>query len=102
MQSLSFFFYGGQHVISLTEEQIRKVTSLFDLLKELKEEKKTVSGIVYALLMVADSFHRVDDEKSKNNNISNGEKIAQSFRKLVAEQFREHKEVAHSKLGENV
>ncbi len=95
LQSLSFFFHGGQHVISLTEEQIKKVASLFELLKELKEEKKAVSGIVYALLMLADSFHSVYDEKSKNTNISNGGKIAQAFRKLVAEQFPEHKEVAY-------
>lgn len=110
LHSLSFFFHGGRHVIRLTDDQTRKMASLFSLLKELKDDKSAVPGIVHSLLMLAESFHiglsgqtqttgspngtsnRVSNRVS--NGISNKEKIAQAFRKLVAEHFPEHKEVA--------
>ncbi|SHG87164.1 AraC family transcriptional regulator [Pedobacter caeni] len=95
LQSLSFFFHGGNHVIRLTEEQLKKMTSTFNLLKELKEDKKAIPGIVYSLLMLADSFHSFQNGKSKNANTSNKEKITYAFRKLVAAHFPDHKEVSY-------
>ncbi|SDL13650.1 helix-turn-helix domain-containing protein [Siphonobacter aquaeclarae] len=92
LHSLPFFFHGGKHVIALTAEQTKKMASLFGLLKELKDDRKAVPGIVHSLLMLVDSFHSADP--SRNSPVSNREKIASSFRKLVAEQFAEHKEVA--------
>lgn len=95
LQSFSFFFAGGNHVIRLTKDQLDKITSLFSLLKELKEEKKAIPGIVYAILMLVDSFHSLKNGKSKNTNTSNKEKITYAFRKLVAAQFPDHKDVAY-------
>ncbi len=95
LQSLSFFFHGGNHVIRLTDEQLKKMTALFDLLKELKEDKEAIPGLVYAIIMLAGSFHPTQSGSSKNNAASNREKITNTFRKLVAENFPEHKEVAY-------
>lgn len=110
LHSLPFFFHGGRHVIRLTDEQTKKMTSLFSLLKELKDDKSVVPGIVHSLLMLAESFHiglcgQTQNADSPNgasngissrdfNGISNKEKIAQAFRKLVAKHFPAHKEVA--------
>ncbi|SEI56130.1 AraC-type DNA-binding protein [Dyadobacter sp. SG02] len=106
LHSLPFFFHGGRHVIRLSDEQTRKMAALFGLLKELKDDKSAVPGIVHSLLMLAESFHvgrsgvhpdgSISEEAPNriSNGISNREKIAQAFRKLVAEHFPEHKEVA--------
>jgi len=106
LHSLPFFFHGGRHVIRLSDEQTKKMTSLFSLLKELKDDKSAVPGIVHSLLMLAESFHTDLSGPNPAGNSSNGtpnrsfngtsnrEKIAQTFRKLVAEHFPEHKEVA--------
>ena len=106
LHSLPFFFHGGRHVLRLSDDQTRKMASLFSLLKELKDDKGAVPGIVHSLLMLAESFHadrggriaigsNSDDTSNRlSNGISNREKIAQTFRKLVAEHFPEHKEVA--------
>jgi AraC family transcriptional activator of pobA len=102
LQSLSFFFHGGHHVIGLTDEQLKKMTALFDLLKELKEEKEAIPGIVYSIIMLANSFHTGHNGSSQNNGNSNREKITSSFRKLVAEHFPEHKEVAYYALQLNI
>jgi AraC-like DNA-binding protein len=106
LHSLPFFFHGGRHVIRLTGEEIRKMASIFALLKELKDDKNAVPGIVHSLLMLAESFHANPDNQpqsgnaanrganGQSNRVSNREKIAQEFRKLVAEHFPQHKEVA--------
>lgn len=93
LQSLPFFFHGGNHVIRLNEAQLQKMTALFALLKELKDDQAAIPGLVYASLMLARSFHR--NGASGNSRSSNREKITQTFRKLVAEHFPEHKEVAY-------
>ncbi|MHA4738896.1 helix-turn-helix domain-containing protein [Dyadobacter sp. MSC1_007] len=102
LHSLPFFFHGGRHVISLTGEETKKMASIFALLKELKDDKNAVPGIVHSLLMLAESFHANPDNQPQSGNAanrgsngrSNREKIAQEFRKLVAEHFPQHKEVA--------
>lgn len=93
LQSLPFFSHGGHHVIQLADEQVKKMTSLFALLKELKDDKNVVPGIVHALLMLADSFHDLQNDTPKNPAISNREKITYGFKRLVAKHFPEHKEV---------
>lgn len=93
LQSLTFFFHGGNHVIKLSEEQVKKMSALFGLLKELKEDKSAIPGIVYSMLMLANSFHSSPNGSPKNANASNKEKIAYEFRKLVAIHFPEHKDV---------
>ncbi|SDE81561.1 AraC-type DNA-binding protein [Dyadobacter soli] len=106
LHSLPFFFHGGRHVLRLSDEQTKKLAALFGLLKDLKDDKSAVPGIVHSLLMLAESFHTGrdglqsqantsgDGANRVTNAISNREKIAQAFRKLVAEHFPEHKEVA--------
>lgn len=98
LHSLPFFFHGGRHVIRLSDDQARKMASLFSLLKELKDDKSAVPGIVHSLLMLAESFHTGPESLTRDggnrNGVSNKEKIAQAFRKLVATHFPEHKEVA--------
>jgi len=94
LHSLSFFFHGGNHVIQLTDEQVKKIQSLFGLLKELKDEKEAIPGIVHALLALSNSFHSTQNGKRKNPQRSRSEEIAREFRKLVAHHFAQHKGVA--------
>lgn len=95
LQSLAFFFHGGNHVIRLNDEQLKKMTSLFELLKALKDDKDAIPGLVHSILMLADSFHSQLNGSAKNNNASNKEKITYAFRKLVAMHFPEHKKVGY-------
>lgn len=95
LSSHPFFFHGGNHVIRLTAEQLKKITAIFDLLKALKEEKNAIPGIVHSLLMLSKTYHSIHTPTSSNIAVSNKEKIAGTFRKLVAEHFPEHKEVAY-------
>lgn len=95
LQSLPFFFHGGNHVCKLTDEQLGKITALFSLIKELKDEKSAIPGLVHSLLSLANTFHSIQKSTQKNNAASNKEKITSSFRKLVAEHYPEHKEVAY-------
>jgi AraC family transcriptional regulator, transcriptional activator of pobA len=94
LHSLSYFFHGGNHVIQLTDEQVQKMKSVFELLKVLKDEKETAPGIVYSLLALSKSFHSIHNGKPKNANVSRREHITQEFRKLVGQHFIRHKEVA--------
>jgi AraC family transcriptional regulator, transcriptional activator of pobA len=95
LHALPFFFHGGNHVIQLTEAQVEKVKSLFDLLKALKDEKDAVPGIVHSLLMLVSSFHTIQNNKPKSAHISRKEKTVHEFRRLVAKHFSERKEVAY-------
>ncbi len=94
LNSLSFFFHGGNHVIQLTEEQVNKMKALFDLLKVLKDDKETIPGIVYSLLSLANTFHSIHKGRPKNAVVSRREEITQEFRKLVGEHFIRNKEVS--------
>ncbi|MCF0072916.1 helix-turn-helix domain-containing protein [Dyadobacter sp. CY261] len=102
LQAMPYFFHGGKHVIRLTADETSRMASLFKLLKELKDEPSAVPGIVYSILMLTDSFHAKQAGQLQNNTISNREKITHAFRKLVAEQFPEHKEVAHYACALNI
>ncbi|MCF0048461.1 helix-turn-helix domain-containing protein [Dyadobacter sp. LJ53] len=95
LQAMPFFFHGGKHVITLTDDQTGKMAALFGSLKELKDQHCAVPGIVYAMLMLAGSFHSKLEGQLLNSTVSKREKITNAFRKLVAEHFPEHKEVAY-------
>lgn len=95
LHALPFFFHGGNHVIQLTDEQVKKIRSLFALLKVLQDEKNAIPGIVHALLMLANTFHSVQNNKPKKESASRREVITQEFRRLVADNFIQHKEVAY-------
>jgi AraC family transcriptional activator of pobA len=102
LHSLPFFFHGGNHVIQLTDEQVKKAKSIFELLKILKDEKDTIPGIVHSLLVLANSFHAVHNGKPKSPSVSRQEHITQEFRKLVAQHFTGHKEVAYYATNLNI
>lgn len=102
LHSLPFFFHGGNHVIQLTNEQMQKVKALFGLLKVLKDEKDAVPGIVYSLLALANSFHSIQNAKPRNTGVPRSEEITREFRKLVAQDFARHKEVAHYARSLNI
>lgn len=95
LHSLPFFFHGGNHVIQLTDEQVKMTARLFESLKTLKDLKDTIPGIVHSLLTLVSSFHAEKQDQTKNATVSRREKITQQFRKMVAEHFPEHKEVAY-------
>lgn len=94
LQTLKFFSHGGNHVIELQDHQVRKITSLFNTLKELKDDAHAIPGIVHSLLMLADSIHSGSRNKNQTKAISSSARIVSEFRKLVAEQYIEHKEVS--------
>lgn len=102
LHSLPFFFHGGNHVIQLTDEQVEKLKSLFGLLKILKDDKHAIPGIVHSLLMLVNSFHSIRNEKPKNASVSRKEEITHKFRKLVAQDFTQHKEVRHYAKSLNI
>lgn len=93
LQSLRFFSHGGKHVISLTDEQVKKISILFNALKELKDDTHAIPGVVHSLLMLVDSIHS-GAGYNQAKAISARERIISEFRKLVAERYIEHKEVA--------
>jgi AraC family transcriptional activator of pobA len=95
LRSLPFFFHGGNHVIQLSDEQMKMLEPLFGSLKALKENKDTIPGIVHSLLMLVSSFHAAQSDQPKNATVSRREKITHEFRKMVAENFPEHKEVTY-------
>jgi AraC-like DNA-binding protein len=102
LHSLPFFFPGGNHVIQLTDEQVEKMKSLFGSLKVLKDEKDTIPGIVHSLLVLANSFHSIQNGKPRSASVSRREQITQEFRKLVAQHFAAHKEVAYYASNLNI
>jgi AraC family transcriptional regulator, transcriptional activator of pobA len=102
LHSLPFFFHGGDHVIQLTDEQVEKMKSVFALLKVLKDDKATIPGIVHSLLMLANAFHSLQNNKPKNATVSRREEITHAFRKLVGQHFTQHKEVAYYATNLNI
>jgi AraC-like DNA-binding protein len=94
LQSLDFFAHGGRHVISLTDEQMKKVAAVFSTLKELKSDSQVIPGIVHSLLMLVESFHSGLAYRARTNAISSRERIVMEFRKLVAGRYAEQKEVS--------
>lgn len=95
LQTLPFFFHGGNHVVQLSHEQVKKMKSAFTLLKALKDDKEAVPGIVHTILMLANTCHSIQNNKPRNAVVSRRQEIAQEFRKLVAQEFSRHKEVTY-------
>ncbi|RAV99985.1 helix-turn-helix domain-containing protein [Pseudochryseolinea flava] len=95
LHTLSFFFHGGNHVLQLTDDQVDKLKSLFTTLKMLKDDKDAIPGIVHSMLVLVNSFHALQSNKPKSPTVSRREEITHAFRKLVAQDFTKHKEVAH-------
>jgi AraC family transcriptional regulator, transcriptional activator of pobA len=95
LQSLPFFFHGGNHVIQLTPEQVKKMKSAFALLKTLKDDQEAVPGIVHTILMLANTCHTIQNDQPRNESVSRRQEITQEFRRLVAQDFGKHKDVSY-------
>lgn len=92
LNSLTFFSHGGDHVITITDEHHKKIRSLFQTLKELKDDPDVVAGIIYALLMLVTKAHNTKLHNN-HNSLSTNEKIARDFNVLVSKSFLDNKSV---------
>jgi AraC family transcriptional regulator, transcriptional activator of pobA len=93
LKSLTFFSPGGNHVITLSDEDTQKMKSLFKILKQFKNESDIITGIVFSLLMLVIKCHKME-LKSKQRSFSIKEKIAGEFKSLLSKNFLEKKDVA--------
>lgn len=93
LRSLPFFSPGGNHVIKLNNEQKNKIKSIFKLIREFINDKGVITGLVYSLLMFINKCHNIQEKKA-DSLISNKEKIARTFRSLLAKHFSEQKDVS--------
>jgi AraC-like DNA-binding protein len=93
LQSLTFFQPGGRHVIQLEAEEMEMVKVMFSTIKTLQQEKAAMPGLVYSLLMLANSYHQ--SRYKENGGASSGqERVVSRFRTLLARHFSEEKEVS--------
>ena len=88
LKSLTFFSPGGKHVIALSDGDMEKMKSLFQTLKQFKDDSDIVTGIVYSLLMLVIKCHKME-LKNKQNSFSKKEKIAGDFKSLLSKNFLE-------------
>jgi AraC family transcriptional regulator, transcriptional activator of pobA len=92
LSSLPYFSPGGNHVISITGSHYKKISSLFQTLREFKDDAGVVTGIIYSLLMLVTKAHST----SLNHNhtsLSTNEKITNSFKILVSKHFLDNRDV---------
>lgn len=90
LKSLPFFLPGGNHVISLEQEEVKKIRSLFEMIKQFKEEEDVVAGLVYSLVMLVTRCHSLQLHKNKSTA---SERIVMDFKSLLSRNFLEKKEV---------
>lgn len=91
LKSLPFFQPGGTHMIVLDKECIKKMTAVFDLLKQFKGESEVIVGLIYSLLALTISFHGMQKVKT---TFSVREKMVNDFKGLLSKFFLEQKDVA--------
>lgn len=94
LKSLSFFLPGGTHMITLPDDDVRKMKSIFELLSQFSNEPKVVPGFIYSLLMLTIRCHDAQHKIRSTSAISIKEKIASDFRSLLSKKFLEKKDVA--------
>ena len=93
LSSLPFFLPGGNHVVSIGEEDFDKMNDLFRALRQFENEPEIITGIAYAILMFSKKIH--DLEITHNSySYSIKEKIVHDFNSLVAKHFLKNKDVA--------
>ncbi len=92
LSSLSFFLPGGQHVIHLSDEEHQKLRALFELMRDFEKEKEMVAGLTYSLLTYIQKLSEAEALASKHH-LSIKEQQVRKFRSLVAQHFREEKQV---------
>lgn len=92
LKSLPFFLPGGNHVISLPDEQAKEITALFQTIKAFDGDKDVITGLVYSLLMLVTKYHNLQHQKLQAAG-SHREQTAARFRQLLATHFTEQKDV---------
>ncbi|WP_381517908.1 helix-turn-helix domain-containing protein [Spirosoma soli] len=92
--SLPFFQPGGEHVITLDDENRTNVQCLFEALKRFGNEPELVAGLTYSLLMLVRKIHHGNDQ-SGSRGLSGVAQLVQGFHQLVAQEFRVKKDVAY-------
>lgn len=93
LKSLPFFMPGGNHVIALPRDQVKKVAALFRTIKTFRDDQDVIAGLVYALLMLIKKYHNLQ-HKHNHTAASHQEQTAALFRQLLARHFTEQKDVA--------
>lgn len=93
LKSLPFFMPGGNHVISLPDEQVQKMTELFRTIKTFNDDKDMIAGLTYALLMLTKKCHS-EQHQNINKATSQREHTSARFRQLLATHFAEQKDVS--------
>jgi AraC family transcriptional regulator, transcriptional activator of pobA len=92
LDSLPFFLSSGNHVVQLDTVQLKQMRVLFNALKNFRDDENIVTGIVYAILMLAKKIHQLD-VTHKHNSLNHKQKIVRQFQSLVAEHFRKNRTV---------
>lgn len=90
LKSLPFFLPGGNHVIQLEQEDVTKIKSLFEMIKQFKDDEGVVAGLVYSLVMLVTRCH---SHQAHQNKFSAPERIVMDFKSLLSKNFLEKKEV---------
>lgn len=93
LKSLPFFLPGGNHVILLDDMRREQVKSLFQTLKQFKDDPNVITGILHSLLMLVVQCHEIQSAKPERS-YSIGEKNVSDFKRLLSKHFLEHKEVS--------
>jgi AraC family transcriptional regulator, transcriptional activator of pobA len=92
IRSLSFFLPGGNHVIVVDKDHREKARTLFETLKQFKNDPEIVPGIIYALLKLVIKCHGLPSPDRLAT--SSKEKVVGDFKALVAKHFLEQKDVS--------
>jgi AraC family transcriptional regulator, transcriptional activator of pobA len=92
LSSLRFFSPGGNHVITITGSHFKKISLLFQTLKEFKDEPDVIAGIIYSLLMLVIKAHNIMLGHN-HNSLSTNEKITSDFKSLVSKHFLDKRDV---------
>jgi len=93
LKSLPFFMPGGNHVIALRDEQVKKITALFHTIKTFGKEQDVITGLVYSLLMLVKQYHNLQHQDIHAAASHQGQ-IVTKFRQLLASYFATQKDVA--------
>lgn len=92
LSSLQFFSPGGNHVIKVTDRYAEKIKSLFQTLREFKDDTDVVAGIIYSLIMLVIKAQNTKLNQN-HNTLSTNEKITSDFKSLVSKYFLENRDV---------
>lgn len=94
LKALPFFQPGGNHVLRVDAMQQQQLKSLFNTLKQYREDKDKVRETLYAMLLITAGCHE-NPALPSSNIYTVHQKVANNFRKLLSACFLEQKSVAY-------